>query len=149
MKSSNAEAFRLPGMTSRFVYGRSGDALPISRQISTQAMAAFMSSGCDSVLASIWIGSSGPLPVKTMRPWLFGRTTHPNRVQEAAGGLNLAAVSALQIGISPWHVCKSGVSRVRAAAGPVVEREHHYKHHSGRGRGDAGPFVHEANADPM
>jgi hypothetical protein len=41
----------------------------------------------------------------------LGRTTPPYNVQEAAGGLNLAAVSALQNGTSIWHVCKSGVSR--------------------------------------
>src|SRR3984893_14252179 len=89
MKSSSAAPLRLPGMTSRFVKGRSSGELPISRQSSTHATAAFRSSGWDSVLASIWIGSSGLGPVKRIWPRLFGRTTPPYNVQEAAGGLNL------------------------------------------------------------
>jgi hypothetical protein len=64
MKSSSAVPLRLPGMTSRFVKGRSAAELPISRQSSTPATAAFRSSGWDSVLASICIGSSGLGPVK-------------------------------------------------------------------------------------
>jgi hypothetical protein len=36
---------RLPGITSRLMNGRSGAELPISRQSSTQAIAAFISSG--------------------------------------------------------------------------------------------------------
>jgi hypothetical protein len=64
MKSSSAAPLRLPGMTSRFVKGRSAAELPISRQSSTQATAAFRSSAWDSVLASICIGSSGLGPVK-------------------------------------------------------------------------------------
>src|SRR6185295_15216002 len=111
MKSSSAAPLRLPGITSRFVKGRSGVELPISRQSSTCAIAAFRSSGWDSVLASIWIGSSGLGPVKRIWPRLFGRTTPAYNVQEAAGGLNLAEVSALHNGPSTWQVCKSGVSR--------------------------------------
>src|ERR1700733_1285446 len=53
-------------MTSRFVNGRSAAELPISRQSSTHATAAFRSSGWDSVLASICIGSSGLRPVKRL-----------------------------------------------------------------------------------
>src|SRR5580692_11843953 len=111
MKFSSAAPLRLPGMTSRFVKGRSAAELPISRQTSTHATAAFRSSGWDSVLASICRRSSGLGPVKRIWPRLFGRTTPPYIVQEAAGGLNLALVSALQNEASTWQVCKSGVSR--------------------------------------
>jgi hypothetical protein len=111
MKSSSAAPLRLPGMTSRFVKGRSGAELPISRQSSKHDTAAFRSSGWAGVLASICIRSSGQGPVKRICPRLFGRTTPPYNVQEAAGGLNLALVSALHSGTSTWQVCKSGVSR--------------------------------------
>src|SRR5260370_13442033 len=99
-------------MVAGFVEGGRGAELPISRQSSTQGTAAFRSSGRDSALASIWTGSSRLGPVKRIWPRLFGRTTPPNNDQEAAGGLNLAAVSTLQIGTSPRQVCKSGVSRL-------------------------------------
>src|ERR1700733_13821314 len=98
-------------MTSRFVKGRSAAEFPIARQSSTHATAAFRSSGWDSVLASICIGSSGLGPVKQICPRLFGRTTAPYNDQEAGGGWNLARVSAVQKGTSAWQVCKSGVSR--------------------------------------
>jgi hypothetical protein len=111
MKSSSAAPLRLPGMTSRFVKGRSGAELPISRQSSKHNTAAFRSSGWAGVLASICIRSSGLGPVKRICPRLFGCTTPPYNVQEAAGGLNLALVSALHSGTSTWQVYKSGVSR--------------------------------------
>jgi hypothetical protein len=103
MKSSNSRPFSAPGITSRFVKGRSAAELPISRQSSTQATAAFRSSGWESVLASIWISSSALGPVRRMRPLLLGRTTPPNKVQQACGGLNFAAQrsfhqAGLQIG---------------------------------------------------
>src|SRR5258708_26672699 len=99
MKSSSATPFKLPGITSRLVKGRSEAELPISRQSSTHALAAFMSFGCDRVLASIWIGSSGLGPIKRMQPRLLGLTTPPNIDQHPSGGLNLAAVSGLAKGI--------------------------------------------------
>src|SRR5260370_2805813 len=101
MKFSSAAPLRLPGITSRLTNGLSGPELPISRQSSTQAIAAFISSGCANVLASISIGSVGLAPVRRMLPRLFGRTRPANNDQEPAGGLNWAAVSALLIGISP------------------------------------------------
>ena len=101
MKSSSAAPLRLPGMTSRFVKGRSGAELPISRQSSTHDTAAFRSSGWGSALASICIRSSGLVPVKQICPRLLRRTTPPYNVQEAAGGLNLALVPVLHSGTPP------------------------------------------------
>src|SRR5260370_3343709 len=57
MKSSSSAPVKLPGITSRLLYARSGAEFPISRQSSTHATAAFRSSGWDSVLASISIRS--------------------------------------------------------------------------------------------
>src|SRR5258708_5510724 len=99
-KSSSAAPFKLPGITSRLTKGPSGAELPISRQSSTHAIEAFRSSGCDRILGSIRRGSSGLGPVRRICPRLFGCTTTAASVQELAGGLNLAAVSALHIGIS-------------------------------------------------
>ena len=58
-------------MTSRATNGRSSGELPISRSVSTQEIAALRSSGCDSALASIRIGSVGsgtrqPQPTATL-----------------------------------------------------------------------------------
>src|ERR1700694_522405 len=73
-----------------------------------------MSSGCDSRLASIRMGSFGFGPDKYTRPRLFGRTTPANIVQDLAGGANRVAVSMLGIGTWPWQVCRSGVSTPEA-----------------------------------
>src|SRR6266446_8925864 len=102
--------FRLPGITSRLVNGRSAAELPISRHSSTQAIAAERSSGCDRKLASISMGSSGLGPVRRRWPRLLGRTTPPCNVHPLAGRPNLALFSALDSGTSAWHVCTSGVS---------------------------------------
>src|SRR3979411_1113285 len=95
MKFSSAAPLRWPGMTSRLTNGLSGPELPISRQSSTHAIAAFISSGCANVLASIAIGSQGLAPVRRTRPRLFGRTRPANNVQGPAGGLKRAAVSRI------------------------------------------------------
>src|SRR5258708_6001243 len=96
MKFSSAAPLRLPGITSRLMKGRSGPELPISRQSSTEAIAAFISSGCANVLASISIGSRGSAPVRRMRPRLFGRTRPANNAQQPADALNLSVMSDLR-----------------------------------------------------
>src|ERR1700730_956050 len=104
MKFSSAAFFRLPGVTSRLVNGRSAAELPISRQSCTQAIAAFKSSGWDIMLVSICTAPRGLGPVSRILPRLFGPTRPPNIVQEPAGGLNLVNISALLSGTSPRHV---------------------------------------------
>ena len=68
--------------------------------------------------SSITIASS-LLAYNSILPALFGGTTLGNNVQEPAGGLNLASVSALKNGTSSWTVCISGVLR----AGVVLPEE--------------------------
>src|SRR5215831_11189365 len=103
--------FTGPGMTSRLIRDRIGAELPISRLISTQATAAFMSSGWDSEFSSIWMLLNGSEPVRRIRPLLFGRATLPSSVHEAVGGLNLADISGLVTGISTWQAWMSGEFR--------------------------------------
>src|SRR5258707_15196600 len=114
MKFSSTAPFRLPGITSRLVNGRSAAELPISRQSCTQAIAAFRSSGWDIMLVSICTASTGLGPVSRILPRLFGRTMPANIDQEPAGTLYLASISAAANGTSVWNVWMSGVSRFGA-----------------------------------
>ena len=59
MKFSSPTPFKLPGITSRFAKGRKAEEFPISRHSSTHTTAAFISSGCDSMLVSIRTLSCG------------------------------------------------------------------------------------------
>src|SRR5260221_4926831 len=108
MKFSSAAPFRLPGITSHLVNGRSAAELPISRQSCTQAIAAFRSSGWDIMLVSIWTGSRGLGPVNRILPRLSGRTMPANIDQEPAVGLNPVNISALANGTLTWLSCMLG-----------------------------------------
>jgi hypothetical protein len=110
IKRSSSAPFKFPGITSRLTNGRSGAELPTSRQSSTQAIAALRSSGSDSVLASIRIGSDGLVPVRRRRPRLLGCATAPNNVQPASGRPN-RAILAEPSALSSW-ACDSFLSEM-------------------------------------
>src|ERR1700754_4731683 len=97
-------------MTSRLTNGRSSAELPTSRRVSTQLIADFMSSGCESALASIRIGSEGCGPDSRSRPLLFGCVGAPNRIQLFCGRPYLTTFSGVDLGNGPKHANRSGPS---------------------------------------
>src|SRR6516164_301428 len=113
MKFSSSCAFKLPGKISRLTKERSGTELPTSRQSSTHAIAALKSSGWDSVLGSIRIGSSGLELVRRTWPRLFVPVTTASNVQQSRSELNMARASALKTGVEPPGFCYSSSDLVR------------------------------------
>ena len=73
-----------------------------------QAMAALRSSGCDSALASIRMGSAGSGPDNRNWPRLWGCVGEPNRIQLFCGRPYLATFSGVDFGNGPRHANRSG-----------------------------------------
>ncbi len=98
-----------PGMASPLTSGPKAFALPSSRQISTQAIAASISAGSDIMFASIVSPEAGSEPWRRRRPRLSGRARPANMVHPCSGAPR-AAVRSLGTGNSTWQNNRSGLS---------------------------------------